>query len=177
LPLLIHLNQKLSSQAKLFAPLRTTQSKDPRLFLPLSLCLCRCRCRCVPSLCCHPERSEGSRRTQFTTTLRTFHHLLCLCFCSFLPPNPRNRHFDRSCSRPLRAAQRRNPLSTVGLWMPQTPLLPKQMIQNRIHQRIDHHHIRRIRPEPNQVPHHLAHPFLHPVAKHLLLLDRQLTQQ
>jgi hypothetical protein len=32
-----------------------------------------------------------------------------------------------------RSGEIRFSTSTVGLWMPQAPLLPKQMIQNRIH--------------------------------------------
>src|SRR5260370_7218043 len=42
----------------------------------------------------------------------------------FPPTKPRDRHFDRSCSRTLRAAQRRNPLLYHHRLPPNTAPLP-----------------------------------------------------
>jgi hypothetical protein len=56
--------------------------------------------------CCHPERSEASRRTKQAKTIRTFPAILFCAFaviCSLLP-TPSNRHFDRSRSRRVAGA-------------------------------------------------------------------------
>jgi hypothetical protein len=56
----------------------------------------------VASFCCHPERSEGSRRIPPTTTSRIFsthtsrHHCYCVRSQLLLFPQPKTRHFYRS---------------------------------------------------------------------------------
>ena len=64
--------------------------------IPSGICVCRCCCLCLPLLlplpclffacpCCHPERSEGPRRSPLTPTVRPFSPQPFVHLSSLLP--------------------------------------------------------------------------------------------
>jgi hypothetical protein len=74
----------------------------------ICLCCCLCRYQYVCS-CCHPERSEGSRGSHSSTTLRPFPAEKISTLTSVPDPLQEPSFRPKSLAL-LRAAQRRNPL-------------------------------------------------------------------